>query len=189
MKGQGNLTSSGNNFCDEIDEIMKHENEDVMSLDDSLSATPLDLDLDSISDLLENPRSTSSSFTQPLNIHHHSPTFHHNRSHSNTTTTTTSAYSSLGTSPKFTGSSLNNNQFMQSNHSHPSAYIQRQDNSVFGASHSFDLRSNTNGPSDVKRFRSASMNDGPSLQYQQNKLGIFFRAKIHFFIFGEIPNR
>jgi len=68
-----NQASSTNDFCNEIDEIMKHEHEDAISLDDTLPITSLDLDLDSISDLLENPRSsssatTASSFTQSLNV-------------------------------------------------------------------------------------------------------------------------
>jgi hypothetical protein len=172
-------TSSTNDFCDEIDEIMKHEHEDVMLLNDSLSGTPLDLDLDSISDLLENPASTSttSSFTQPLNITDLPSTFTINNSQSNTTTT--SAYSSLGISPKFTTLSINTNpfqQFIQSTNLHLPPYVQQQqnqqkDNSILGRSYPFELQSNTNGQSDVKRFRSASMNDGPSLQQQHNKLG------------------
>ena len=181
MADWSNQTSSTNDFCDEIDEIMKHEHEDVILLDDSLSATPLDLDLDSISDLLENPpsSSTSSSFSQPLNITDLPSTFTiNNNNNSQSNTTTTSAYSSLGISPKFTTLSINNNpfqQFLQSNNLHVLPYIQpqQQDNTILGRSYPFELQSNTNGPSDVKRFRSASMNDGPSSQQQQTKLGIF----------------
>lgn len=151
---------------------MKHGQEDVISLDNPLSVNPLDLDLDSISDLLENPQSsssTTSSFTQSLNLNDLSPTLNKNSQ----PTPTTSAYSSLSISPKFTVLSLNHNhfqQFMQSNNTHLPPYIQQQDNS-----RTFELQSNTNGQSDVKRFRSVSMNDGPSLQQQQhhNKLGIF----------------
>jgi hypothetical protein len=175
-----NETTSTNDFCDEIDEIMKHEQEDVMSLNDSLPTTPVDLNLESISDLLENPRSSSSSsttpnFTQSLNINDLSPTINNNNSQSNPLPpTTTSAYS-----PKLTILSLNNNhfqQFIQSNNSHLPLYVQQQDNSILGASRPFELQSNTNGQSDVKRFRSASMNDGSSLQQQQqqHKLGRFF---------------
>jgi hypothetical protein len=165
--------SSTNDFCDEIDEIMKHEHEDVILLNNSLSGTPLDLDLDSISDLLENPpsSSTTSSFTQPLNITDlpsTSTTFTINNNNSQSNTTTTSAYSSLGISPIFTTLSINNNTFQ-----HLPPYIQqpKQENSILGRSYPFELQSNTNGQSDVKRFRSASMNDGPSRQQQQNKLG------------------
>jgi hypothetical protein len=190
MTNSSNQTSSTNDFCDEIDEIMKHEHEDVISLDDSLSTTQLDLDLDSISDLLENPRSsssttTTSSFNQSLNINDLSPTIN-NTNNNSQSSTTTSAYSSLGVSPKFTILSLNNNhfqQFIQSNNSHLPPYVQQQDNSVLGALRPFELQSNIHGPLDVKRFRSASMNDGPSLQQEQNKLGIFFnvlRIKINF---------
>jgi len=168
MTDCSNETTSTNDFCDEIDEIMKHEQEDVMSLNDSLPPTPLDLNnLESISDLLENPR--SSNFTQALNINDLSST-------QSNLTRTTSAYSSLGTNSKSTILSLNNNHFqhfIQSNNSHLPPYVHQQDNSILGASRSFELQSNTNGQSDVKRFRSASMNDGPSLQ-QPNKLGIFF---------------
>jgi len=171
--------STTNDFCDEIDEIMKHEHEDVMLLNDSLSGTPLDLDLDSISDLLENPPSSS---TEPLNITDlpsTSTTFTlNNNSQSNTTTTSTSAYSSLGISPKFTTLSINTNpfqQFIQSNNLHLPPYVQQQqqqqDNSVLGRSYPFEVQNNSNGQSDVKRFRSASMNDGPSLQQHYNKLG------------------
>ena len=184
MADWSNQTSSTNDFCDEIDEIMKHEHEDVILLDDSLSVTPLDLDLDSISDLLENPpsSSTSSSFTQPLSINDLSSPFTiNNNNNSLSNTATTSAYSSLGISPKFTTLSLNNNpfqQFLQSNNLHVLPYVQQQqqqDNAILGRSYPLELQSNTNGPSDVKRFRSASMNDGPSLQQQQTKLGIFLR--------------
>jgi hypothetical protein len=169
-----NETTSTNDFCDEIDEIMKHEQEDVMSLNDSLPTTPVDLNLESMSDLLENPRSSSTpNFTQSLNINDLSPTINNN-SQSNPLPPITSAYS-----PKLTILSLNNNhfqQFIQSNNSHLPLYVQQQDNSILGASRPFELQSNTNGQSDVKRFRSASMNDGSSLQQQQqqHKLGRFF---------------
>jgi hypothetical protein len=184
-------TSSTSDFCDEIDEIMKHEHEDVILRDESLSVPPLDLDLDSISDLLENPSSssittttTTSDFTQPLNINDLSPTsttftVNNNNNNSRSTSTTPSTYSSLGISPKFTTLTINNNpfqQFVQSNNVHLPPFVQQQqqDNSILGTSFPFALQSNTNGPSDVKRFRSASMNDGPSSQQQHNKLGTFF---------------
>ncbi len=174
MTDCSNETTSTNDFCDEIDEIMKHEQEDVMSLNDSLPTTPVDLNLESMSDLLENPRSSSTpNFTQSLNINDLSPTINNN-SQSNPLPPITSAYS-----PKLTILSLNNNhfqQFIQSNNSHLPLYVQQQDNSILGASRPFELQSNTNGQSDVKRFRSASMNDGSSLQQQQqqHKLGRFF---------------
>jgi hypothetical protein len=173
-KGHSIRTSSTANFCDEIDEIMKHEPEDVISLDDSLSGTPLDLDLDSISDLLENPRSTTSTnFTQSLTIHDLSPTTPKN----SLSNTTTSAYSSLDTSPKLP--LLNQFQIFPpaNNPSHLPPYIHQHDNSKFGASRPFEFQSNINGPLDVKRFRSASMNDGPSLYPQQTKLGNKFITK------------
>ncbi|CAF1082962.1 unnamed protein product [Adineta steineri] len=172
-------TLSTNNFCDEIDEIdeiMKHEHEDVILLDDSLSVPPLDLDLDSISDLLENPSSSSiatSNFTEPLNINELTSTstaFSMNNNN-NSRSTTTSAYSSLGISPKFTTLSLNNH-YIQSNNLHLPLFVQQQDNSIFGTSYPNELQSNTNGQSDVKRFRSASMNDGPSSLHQHNKLDL-----------------
>jgi hypothetical protein len=178
-----NQASSTNDFCNEIDEIMKHEHEDAISLDDTLPITSLDLDLDSISDLLENPRSsssatTASSFTQSLNVNDLSPTLNNNNNNSQSNTATTAAYPSLSLSPKFTILSLNNNhfqQFNQPNNSHLPLHVQQQANTILSASRSFELQSNTNGPSDVKRFRSASMNDGPSLQQQQqNKIGTFF---------------
>ncbi len=159
-KGHPIQTSSTANFCDEIDEIMKHEPEDVGSLGESLSGTPLDLDLDSISELLENPRSTSTNFIQSLTITDLSPTL------PSPNTTTTSAYSSLGTSPKlpllnqfpsFLPSNNNNN-------SHLPPYVHQPDNSKFGASRPLEFQTNQ---LDVKRFRSASMNDGPSLYPQQ----------------------
>ncbi len=162
-------TSSTANFCDEIDEIMKHEPEDAVSLDDSLSGTPLDLDLDSISELLENPRSTSTNFTQSLTITDLSPTI------PSSNTTTVSAYSSLGTSPKLRLL----NQFPSfppsNNNSNLPPYIHQHDNSKFGASRPFEFQTS---PSDVKRFRSASMNDGPSLYPQQTKLGNLIPRKI-----------
>lgn len=138
---------------------MKHEQDDDISLDQSLSATSLDLDLDSISDLLENPRSTSRNFIQTLTINDLSPTFT-TPMHPNSLTNT-SAYSSLTTSPKLAFSSLNSNQLS----SFPS-YVQPRENFNFGPSRSLEFQT------DVKRFRSASMNDGPSLYPQQNKQGI-----------------
>lgn len=131
-----------------------------MSLDQSLSANSLDLDLDSLSDLLENPRSTSRNFTQSLTINDLSPTFTTSPILSNTTTNT-SAYSSLTTSPKLAFTNLNSNQLS----SFPS-YIQPRENFNFGPSRSLEFQT------DVKRFRSASMNDGPSMYPQQNKQGI-----------------
>lgn len=173
MTNSSNQTSSTNDFCDEIDEIMKHEQEDDISLDNPLSVNPLDLDLDSISDLLENPQS-SSNFTNTLNLNNISPTTLQN---TNTNLPTITRTTSLGIGPKFTVLSLNHNQFpqiMQSNNSHLPSYIQSQDNSTLNTSRPFDLSNNTNGSLDVKRFRSASMNDGPSLlQQHHNKLGKF----------------
>ena len=146
-----------------------------MSLDQSLSATSLDLDLDSISDLLENPRSTSRNFTQTLTINDLSPTFTtpmHPNSLSNTTTNT-SAYSSLTTSPKLAFSNLNSNQLS----SFPS-YVQPRENFNFDPSRSLEFQT------DVKRFRSASMNDGPSLYPQQNKQGISDSSHSYFNYFS-----
>ncbi|CAF2511533.1 unnamed protein product [Rotaria sp. Silwood2] len=176
-------TPSTNVFCDEIDEIMKHEHEDVILLDDSLYVTPLDFDIDSISDLLENPSSTgtTSSYTQPLDINDLSTTpttFTNNNTNnsSQSNTTRTSGYSSSDISPKFITLSLNNNhfkQFVQSSNLNPPPYVQQQqqqqENSILGRSYPFEIQSHTNGPSDVKRFRSASMNEGPTSQQQHNK--------------------
>jgi hypothetical protein len=214
--------TSNNDFCDAIDEIMKHEHEDVILLGDNLSSgTALELDLDSISDLLEpsstatknsastvSPSSSSSTttttdYTQPLNIYNMTPTSCatypvNNNSQSNTATST---YSSLGISPQFTTLSINqhhhpfsptsqdsNNSstrlhpFGQSsltinskNNLHPPPYVQsqqQQDSSILGTSYPFELQIN-NGPLDVKRFRSASMNEGAT-QQQQTKLGKSF---------------
>jgi hypothetical protein len=207
--------TSNNDFCDAIDEIMKHEHEDVILLDDALSSgTSLELDLDSISDLLEpsstapvtststvSPSSSSSTttttdYTQPLNIYNMTQTSYpvNNNSQSNPPTST---YSSLGISPQFTTLSINqhhhpfspppqdlNNSssllqpFSRSsltinskNNLHPPPYVQtqQQDSSALGTSYPFELQMN-NGPLDVKRFRSASMNEGAT-QQQQTKLG------------------
>jgi hypothetical protein len=65
------------------------------------------------------------------------------------------------------------------NNLHPIPYLQsqqqqqqqqQQDSSVLGTSYPFELQINT-GPLDVKRFRSASMNEGATQQHQ-TKLGI-----------------
>jgi hypothetical protein len=212
--------TSNNDFCDAIDEIMKTEHEDVILLDEALSSgAPLELDLDSISDFLENPStvpsgasvtpmspvsSSSSNYTQPVNIYDMSPsTFTlNNNSQSNTAA---SIYSSLGISPKFTTLSINqhhhpfspppqdsNNSstFLQpfgqspirinsKNNLHPPPYgQQQQQNSVLGSSYPFELQVNS-GASDVKRFRSASMNDGAT-QQQQTKLGKYFLFRMDF---------
>ena len=77
------------------------------------------------------------------------------------------------------------------NNLHPPPYVQspqqqqqqqqqQQDSSVLGTSYPFELQMN-NGPLDVKRFRSASMNEGAT-QQQQTKLGIYH----FFFILYEI---
>jgi len=115
--------TSNTDFCDAIDAIMKHEHEDVILLNNSLSpGVQLELDLDSISDLLENPSTipavrtqalspmspsspTTADYTQPLNTYSMTPTSCatfpvNNNPQSNTTTA--SVYSSLGISPKFT---------------------------------------------------------------------------------------
>jgi hypothetical protein len=214
--------TSNNDFCDEIDEIMKHDHdhEDVILLDDALSSgTTLELDLDSITDLLEptstapktsastvspmsppTPSTTTTDYTQPLNIYNMTPTScttypMNNNSQSNTTTST---YSSLGISPQFTTLSIhqhhhpfsptsqdsNNSStllqpFGQSsllinskNNLHPPPYIQQQqqqqqqDSSVLGTSYPFELQINN----DVKRFRSASMNESATQQHQ-TKIG------------------
>lgn len=174
-----------NVFCDEIDEIMKQEHEDVVLIDDSLYPTPLDFDLDSMSDLLPNQSSPATScFTQPLNITDLTPTsgmFNNNNSHS-IGTTGTSGYSSSDISPKFITLTIDNNhlqQFIQSNNLSISSIVQQQqqqqqseqqENDMLGRSYPFERQNNMNESLDVKRFRSASMNEGPMLQ-QQPKLG------------------
>ncbi|CAF0827445.1 unnamed protein product [Adineta steineri] len=211
--------TSNKDLCDAIDAVMKPEHEDVILFDDPLSSgAPLDLDLDSISDLLENPSMTSgistsivspmspssssmtetNDYSQPLNIYDITPTTfstnnNNNNNNNSQSNTMTSGYSSLGISPKFTTLSINqhhhpfspplqdsNNSstllqpFLQQslnskNNLHPPPFLQQQqDNSSLGATFPFELQVN-NGPSDVKRFRSASMNEGAT-QYQQAKI-------------------
>lgn len=218
--------TANNDFCDEIDEIMKHEHEDVILLDDTLSSgTNLDLEIDSISDFLDNrssvpgtattpavasavspmsPASTTD-YSQPLNIYSIPPTTFPLTNNSQTNTAA-SAYSSLGISPQFTTLSINPHQhpfssnsqdtinasthlqpFGQSsllmnskNNLRPPPYVQsqqqipqaqqQQDNSVLGTSYPFQLQLH-NDVLDVKRFRSASMNEGAT-QQSQTKLGI-----------------
>ena len=217
--------TANNDFCDEIDEIMKHEHEDVILLDDALSSgSNLDLEIDSISDFLDNrpaapgtattpavasavspmsPASTTD-YSQPLNIYTIPTTFP--LTNNSQTNTAASAYSSLGISPQFTTLSINPHQhpfssnsqdtnngsthlqpFGQSsllmnskNNLRPPPYVQsqqqipqahqQQDNSVLGTSYPFQLQLN-NDALDVKRFRSASMNEGAT-QQNQTKLGI-----------------
>ena len=228
-------TTSNKDFYDEIDEIMKHEHEDVILLDEALSSgAPLELGLDSITDFLDTPATTltnpsstispmspptltpttiaNTDYTQPLNIYNmpstSCATFPNNNNNNNSQSNAASAYSALGISPQFTTLSIhqrqhpfspptqdtNNSSTMFSsfgqipvtinskNSLHPTSYIgsqqqQSQDSSVLGTSYPFELQVN-NGPLDVKRFRSASMNDGATQQHQQNKLG-----KIVIFVF------
>jgi hypothetical protein len=226
--------TSNNDLSDAIDEIMKHEHEDVILLDDALqSGASLELDLDSISDLLENPStapvnstsnvssmspSSSSSTattdynTQPLNIYNMTPTKYpvnnNNNNNNSQSNTTASAYSSLGISPQFTTLSINQQHHPFSptsqdstnsstllqpfgrsslpinskNNLHPPPYVQQQqqDSSILGTSYPFELQVNP-GPLDVKRFRSASMNEGAT--QQQTKLG-----KFSFYIFFVLIN-
>lgn len=223
--------TSNKDFCDAIDEIMKHEHEDVILLDEALSSgAPLELDLDSISDLLDTPATTltnpasnlspmspststpttisNTDYTQPLNIYNMPPTScatfpinNNNNNNNNSQSNTASAYSALGISPQFTTLSIHQHQnpfspptqdtnnvptlfssFGQTpltinskNTLHPTSYIgsqqqrQSQDSSILGTSYPFEMPAN-NGPLDVKRFRSASMNEGATQQHQQNKL-------------------
>ncbi|UJR37935.1 hypothetical protein I4U23_030620 [Adineta vaga] len=204
--------TSNKDFCDAIDAIMKPEHEDVILLDDPLSsATPLDLDLESITDLLDNPThnvpglspmspstSITNDYTQPLNIYDMTQTSfsvnNNTNTNSQTNTTAPSAYSSLGISPKFTTLSINQQHnpfsppsqditnssallqpFVQPSltinsktNLHPPPFVQHQplDNSTLGTSYPFELQVNS-GASDVKRFRSASMNDGATQQQQK----------------------
>ncbi|CAF3395553.1 unnamed protein product [Rotaria socialis] len=178
MTNWSDQTSITNNFCDEIDEIdeiMKHEHDDAILIDDPLYVTSIDFDLDSISDLLENQSSPgTSSYTQPLNINDLPTTYtNENNNNSLSNTTATSGHSSSDISPKFITLSIDNNRFQQFTQSNnvnlPPSVQQQQENAILGRSYPFEIQSNTSGPSDVKRFRSASMNDGPTLQ-QQNKL-------------------
>ena len=133
----------------------------AVSLDDSLAGTPLHLDLDSISDLLENSRSNSTNFTQSLTITDLSPTM------PSSNTTTTSSFSSAGTSPKLP---LLHQFSLSNNPSHLLSLTHPRETSKFGASRPLEFQTNQ---LDVKRFRSASMNDGPSLYPQQTELGNF----------------
>ncbi|CAF2916452.1 unnamed protein product [Rotaria sp. Silwood2] len=202
--------TSNKEFCDAIDEIMKHEHEDVILLDDTLSSgAPLELDLDSISDLLETPStapvttasavspispSSTTDYSQSTNIYDMTSPPHRSYSvNSNSqSNSTTSAYSALGISPKFTTLSINQHHhpfspssqdsnssstllqsFVQSpitinskSSLHPPPYIQEQQNtSILGTSYPFELQINS-GLSDVKRFRSSSMNEGATQQHQ-----------------------
>ncbi|CAF3438331.1 unnamed protein product [Rotaria sp. Silwood1] len=210
--------TSNKEFCDAIDEIMKQEREDVILLDDTLSSgAHLELDLDSISDLLETPStaptttasvvspispSSTTDYSQPTNIYDMTSTSHtsypinnNNNNNNSQSNSTTSSYSVLGISPKFTTLSINQHHhpfspssqdsnsssallqsFVQSpvtinskNSLHPPPYVQEQQNtSILGTSYPFELPIN-NGLSDVKRFRSSSMNEGAT--QHQTKLG------------------
>ncbi|CAF4936800.1 unnamed protein product, partial [Rotaria socialis] len=77
-------------------------------------------------------------------------------------TTATSGHSSSDISPKFITLSIDNNRFQQFTQSNnvnlPPSVQQQQENAILGRSYPFEIQSNTSGPSDVKRFRSASMN-------------------------------
>lgn len=131
--------TANNDFCDEIDEIMKHEHEDVILLDDPLSSgTNLDLDIDSISDFLDtrpsggataaasaqasaaasavspmSPASTTD-YSQPLNIYSIPqttfPLTNNSQSNATTAAAAASAYATLGISPQFTTLSINPHQ-------------------------------------------------------------------------------
>ncbi|CAF4078799.1 unnamed protein product, partial [Rotaria magnacalcarata] len=202
-------STSNADFCNAIDEIMKHEHEGDILLDDNLSSEgQLDLDLDSISDLLDTPSpaqgataapispSSTTDYPQSNNIYMTStsrPTFPVN----NNSKSNTSGYSSLGISPKFTTLSINQHHhpfspppsqdsnnastllqsFVQGpitinskNSLHPPPYVQEQQHtSVLGTSYPLELQLNS-GFSDVKRFRSSSMNEGATQQQQQTKI-------------------
>ena len=207
-------STSNKELCDEIDEIMKQEQEDVILLDEALaSGTALELNLDAFSDLLGNPSSLSSSaaavspmspstgknagYTSPRNIYELPPTSSSNYAGNNSQSKpTTGSYSALGISPKFTTLSIHPHhqhpfsppaqesshpsslfpKFTPSpvsinskNNLHPPPYVQQPANAGLGASYPFDSPMN-NGQSDVKRFRSASMNEGAT-QQQQARIG------------------
>ena len=161
------LSSTGNNdFSDEIDAILKQEHEDVILLDHSLSGTSLELDFDSISDLLDNAPSTESTamtnnYTQPLNINDNSISvpnmFAHSQSNANT-----SAYSSLGISPQFTTLSIHpqaNMPLFQFLQQRPISIPEHDSSSILATSYPLPLPTFSYNSSDVKRFRSASMNE------------------------------
>jgi hypothetical protein len=171
------LSTITGDICDEIDAIMKHEHEDVILLDHSLPVTPLNFDFDSLSDLLENPSSSNTSYTQPWTINEHLSSSDNlltttNNSQSNTTT---SAYSSLGISPKFTTLSIHPASSLSLSYV-PTKTIQlakcpaEQEASVLATSYPFPLvmktMSSASLSSDVKRFRSASMNESSTICQQ-----------------------
>lgn len=203
-------TPSNNDFCDAIDEIMKPEQDNLLLGDPLSSGGPLDLDLDSMSDLLETPSTTTTSLVAPIsptsttdypqqnNVYGMTSASRPIYPISNNSKSNPSTYSVLGISPKFTTLSINqhhhpfsppssqqdsNNpsgilqQFGRApitinpkNTLHPPPYAQEQQSaSLLGTSYPFELPMN-NVLSDVKRFRSSSMNEGVT-QQQHTKFG------------------
>ena len=114
-------------FGDEIDEVMKHEHEDAILINDLLSLTLPNFDLDSMPNSLENHFIRTSNFNQLLNINDLSSTsttitnHNHNSLPNNTVS---SVYSTSDISPRFTTLSINKFCFTiifdQSNNTHTS---------------------------------------------------------------------
>lgn len=198
---------SSSELCDEmneIDEIMKQEPGVDDILGGNLSAGPMDLNLDTFGDLLDNPpvasgtgavspispASSSTDYSQPVSNYEYSPkgAFGMNNTSSNPAR---SPFSGLGIAPKFNTLSINSIHHpfsppsKENNHSspflpaftpsppsvhtksnlHPQLYVQPQTQQQLDnrTSYPFGLAMSSD-PSDVKRFRSASMNEGATQQ-------------------------
>ena len=145
-----------------------------------------------------SPSSSTADYSQPLNIYDiSSPPCSSFAINNPQTNAATSPYSCLGISPQFTTLSINQHRhpafsppshegnytsklppafapssmgIHSKNNLRPPPYGQQQDSSILNASYPVDSQMNS-GPSDVKRFRSASMNEGATQQQQQAKLG------------------
>lgn len=197
-------TPSNNELCDEIDEIMKQEPEVVDLLGPPLPTSgPMDLNLDTFADLLENPAalsgtgamspispaSSSTDYSQPHSNYEFSPNNNYGVNNSSSTSVT-SPFSGLGIGPKFNTLSINQHHHpfsppSKENHHtpsflttfppsaqslpnktnlHPPHFLQQQQQQPDNrSSYPFGLTMN-NDQADVKRFRSASMNEGATQQ-------------------------
>ena len=156
-----------------------------LSVDNELDMSPLS---PSCATNAHDYSSSQNPFEMPIKSH---STFPMINSQANSAA---SNYSTLGISPQFTTLSIHQHQSpysssvtQENNHSfnfqakfppssmpvnsktnlHPPPYTQQQNN-LFGGSYGFDSSIN-NGQSDVKRFRSASMNEGAT--QQQTRIG------------------
>lgn len=152
---------SNNSVANEFDGMSKQEHEDVILFDHSFPVTSFDFGLDLMSDLLNSNEQSEpvpmTNLTEPLNIDDRfSSSFQQSHPNQNS-----SVYSSLGISPQFTGLSIHHSEALPSTNQQ-TTLVPNYSQSILATSYPLPIQSFPLIPPDIKRFRSASMNDGPT---------------------------